>query len=157
MFLRCTAKLCYVIAWERLRIFGVVAEHGSVGAAAAVLHITGPAVTQQLRKLERETGTRLVEPDGRGIRLTAAGHILAGHAKAATVAVSDAERDLATLHDDAAGPQDRGLARRLRLAHPLRVLHAAARRRRGAARPARPARPRGGRRHRRIPGPDAGA
>lgn len=104
MFLCCTTKLCCVIAWERLRVFCAVAEHGSVGAAAAVLHITGPAVTQQLRKLERETGTRLVEPDGRGIRLTAAGHVLAGHATAAAAAVSDAERDLATLHDDAAGP-----------------------------------------------------
>lgn len=104
MFLRCTTKLCCVIAWERLRVFAAVAEHGSVGAAAAALHITGPAVTQQLRKLEREAGTRLVEPDGRGIRLTAAGHVLAGHARAATVAVADAERDLATLHDDAAGP-----------------------------------------------------
>ncbi|OLM18708.1 putative LysR-family transcriptional regulator [Pseudonocardia sp. Ae707_Ps1] len=104
MFLRCTAKLCCVIAWERLRVFAAVAEHGSVGAAAAALHITGPAVTQQLRKLERETGTRVVEPDGRGIRLTAAGHVLAGHARSVAAAVADAERDLAGLHDDVAGP-----------------------------------------------------
>ncbi|MEQ3553752.1 LysR family transcriptional regulator [Pseudonocardia nematodicida] len=93
-----------MIAWDRLRVFAAVADHGSVGAAAAALHITGPAVTQQLRKLERETGTRLVEPDGRGIRLTAAGHVLAGHARAVAAAVAGAERDLATLHDDVAGP-----------------------------------------------------
>lgn len=93
-----------MISWDRLRVFDAVAEHGSVGAAAAALHITGPAVTQQLRKLERETGTRLVEPDGRGIRLTAAGHVLAGHAAAAAATVAGAERDLAALHDDAAGP-----------------------------------------------------
>lgn len=104
MFLSDTAKLGYVIGWERLRVFAAVADHGSVGAAAAALHITGPAVTQQLRKLERETGARLVEPDGRGIRLTAAGHVLAGHASAAATAVADAQRDLAALHDDAAGP-----------------------------------------------------
>lgn len=90
--------------WERLRVFAAVAEQGSVGGAAAALHITGPAVTQQLRKLEREAGTRLVEPDGRGIRLTAAGHVLAGHASAVAAAVADAERDLAGLHEDAAGP-----------------------------------------------------
>ena len=85
-------------------MFAAVAEQGSVGAAAAALHITGPAVTQQLRKLEREAATRLVEPDGRGIRLTAAGHVLAGHATAVVSAVADAERDLASLHDEAAGP-----------------------------------------------------
>lgn len=85
-------------------MFAAVAEHGSVGAAATALHITGPAVTQQLRKLEREAGTRLVEPDGRGIRLTAAGHVLAGHATGVAAAVAGAERDLASLHDEAAGP-----------------------------------------------------
>lgn len=93
-----------MIGWERLRVFAAVAEHGSVGAAAAALHITGPAVTQQLRKLEREAGARLVEPDGRGIRLTAAGHVLAGHASAVATAVADAERDLAALRDEVAGP-----------------------------------------------------
>lgn len=105
-------------------MFRAVAEHGSVGAAAAALHITGPAVTQQLRKLEREAGTRLVEPDGRGIRLTAAGHVLAGHAAVAATAVADAERDLAALHDDAAGPLRIGsVASALRSLLP-EVLHA---------------------------------
>ncbi len=93
-----------MIEWDRLRVFAAVAEHGSVGAAAAALHITGPAVTQQLRKLERETGHRLVEPDGRGIRLTAAGHVLAGYAASVAVAVADAGRDLAALRDEAVGP-----------------------------------------------------
>ncbi|GAA1379022.1 LysR family transcriptional regulator [Pseudonocardia kongjuensis] len=93
-----------MITWDRLRVFAAVAEHGSVGGAAAALHITGPAVTQQLRRLEREAGTRLVEPDGRGIRLTAAGHVLAGHAAAIAGAVADAERDLAALQDEVAGP-----------------------------------------------------
>ncbi|ANY09148.1 LysR family transcriptional regulator [Pseudonocardia sp. HH130630-07] len=93
-----------MIGWERLRVFAAVAEYGSVGAAAAALHITGPAVTQQLRKLEREAGIRVVEPDGRGIRLTAAGHVLAGHTRVVATAVADAERDLTSLHDDVAGP-----------------------------------------------------
>ena len=111
------------MAWERLRVFAAVAEHGSVGAAAAALHITGPAVTQQIRKLERETHTRLVEPDGRGIRLTAAGHVLAGHAATVAVSVADAARDLATLRDDVAGPLRIGsLASALRTLMP-QVLH----------------------------------
>lgn len=93
-----------MIEWDRLRVFAAVAEHGSVGAAAGALHITGPAVTQQLRKLERGTGHRLVEPDGRGIRLTAAGHVLAGYAASVATAVADAARDLAALRDEAVGP-----------------------------------------------------
>ncbi|MDN5917638.1 MAG: LysR family transcriptional regulator [Pseudonocardia sp.] len=92
------------MVWERLRVFAAVAEHGSVGAAAAALHITGPAVTQQIRKLERETHTRLVEPDGRGIRLTAAGHVLAGSATRIATTVAEAERDLATIHGQIVGP-----------------------------------------------------
>ncbi|MET0188577.1 MAG: LysR family transcriptional regulator [Pseudonocardia sediminis] len=112
-----------MIAWERLRVFAAVAEHGSIGAAAAALHITGPAVTQQLRKLEREAGARLVEPDGRGIRLTAAGHVLAGHAGTVATTVADAARDLATLRDDVAGPLRIGsLASALRTLMP-QVLH----------------------------------
>lgn len=93
-----------MMVWERLRVFAAVAEHGSVTAAAAALHITGPAVTQQIRKLERETHSRLVEPDGRGIRLTAAGHVLAGSARRVAATVAEAERDLATLHGHVVGP-----------------------------------------------------
>ncbi|WP_226379287.1 LysR family transcriptional regulator [Pseudonocardia sp. KRD291] len=92
------------MVWERLRVFAAVAEHGSVGAAAGALHITGPAVTQQIRKLERETHTRLVEPDGRGIRLTAAGHVLASSAARIATTVAEAERDLATIHGQIVGP-----------------------------------------------------
>lgn len=93
-----------MVVWERLRVFDAVAEHGSVSGAAAALHITGPAVTQQIRKLERETQSRLVEPDGRGIRLTAAGHVLASSARRVATTVAEAERDLATLHGQVVGP-----------------------------------------------------
>jgi DNA-binding transcriptional LysR family regulator len=97
-------SLAEVITWDRLRVFAALAEHGSVTATAAALHLTGPAVTQHVRKLERETGCRLVEPDGRGIRLTAAGHVLAGHARSVHRAVGAAERDLAEIHGLVAGP-----------------------------------------------------
>ncbi len=67
---------------ERLRVLQAVARHGSVTAAAAELHVTTSAVSQQLTKLERETATTLVERSGRGIRLTDAAQLLAGHASA---------------------------------------------------------------------------
>ncbi|MFP5021252.1 LysR family transcriptional regulator [Pseudonocardia phyllosphaerae] len=117
-----------MISWERLRVFDAIAEHGSVGSAAEALHITGPAVTQQLRKLERETGSKLVEPDGRGIRLTAAGYVLARHAREVAGSVADAQRELAGLQDEVAGPLRIGsLASALRALMPevLNVLTAA--------------------------------
>ncbi|WP_051581184.1 LysR family transcriptional regulator [Pseudonocardia acaciae] len=92
------------LSWERLRVFAAVAEHGSITAAAEALHITGPAVSQHMRKLEREARCRLVEPDGRGIRLTPAGHLLAGSARDIAATVADAQRDLADASGQVAGP-----------------------------------------------------
>ncbi|HEV7629286.1 MAG TPA: LysR family transcriptional regulator, partial [Streptomyces sp.] len=55
---------------ERLRALHAVAVHGSVARAALALHVTPSGVSQQLAKLERESGHRLLEPHGRSVRLT---------------------------------------------------------------------------------------
>src|SRR5699024_6908478 len=94
----------YMLSWERLRIFAALAKHGSITAAAEALHLTRPAVSQQLRKLEREARCQLVEPDGRGIRFTAAGEVVAQSASSLAETVSDTERDLAVLGGQAVGP-----------------------------------------------------
>ena len=60
---------------ERLRTLDALARHGSVVAASAALHVTTSAVSQQLGKLERETGRQLIARQGRGVRLTDAGQI----------------------------------------------------------------------------------
>ncbi|WP_235489077.1 LysR family transcriptional regulator, partial [Frankia sp. AvcI1] len=44
---------------ERLRVLCLVARSGSVGAAADRLHVTASSVSQQIAKLERETGAEL--------------------------------------------------------------------------------------------------
>ncbi|GAB3295529.1 LysR family transcriptional regulator [Epidermidibacterium keratini] len=93
-----------MLSWERLRVLDAVAQHGSIGAAAAALHVTAPAVSQHLRKLSRESGVALLEPDGRGVRLSAAGRVLAEHARVASDAIAHAERDLAELSGEAMGP-----------------------------------------------------
>jgi DNA-binding transcriptional LysR family regulator len=54
----------------RLRALHAVASYKTVLAAGEALHCTPSAVSQQLAKLERETGATLVEKDGRGLRLT---------------------------------------------------------------------------------------
>jgi DNA-binding transcriptional LysR family regulator len=65
---------------NRLRVIDAVARHGSVTAAARELHYSQPSVTHHLGRLESETGAKLVQRVGRGIRLTPAGELLADRA-----------------------------------------------------------------------------
>ncbi|MGI5346826.1 LysR family transcriptional regulator [Streptomyces sp. CA-250714] len=66
---------------HRLRILQMVAEHGTVTAAAQALHYTPSAVSYQLRQLAAEVGVELVVQQGRGIRLTNAARLLLRHAE----------------------------------------------------------------------------
>lgn len=61
---------------RRLVVLRMVAECGTVTGAAAALHYTPSAVSQQLRALARELGAELVVQDGRRIRLTPAARVL---------------------------------------------------------------------------------
>jgi DNA-binding transcriptional LysR family regulator len=83
-----------VLNLERLRVLQAVARHGSVTAAAAELHVTTSAVSQQLARLERESGTTLIERSGRGIRLTDSAVLLAGHAQAILSMAEQAQADV---------------------------------------------------------------
>jgi DNA-binding transcriptional LysR family regulator len=80
-----------------------VARYGSVAAAARALSFSGPAVSQQLAALERETGVRLLERAGRGVRLTAAARILVDHTDALLSQLEAAEADLAALRETVSG------------------------------------------------------
>lgn len=82
------------LGWDRLRIVDAIARTGSVTHAAANLHMTGPAVSQQLRRIESEIGVKVVEPDGRGVRFTAKGKILAGYACQIAELMQRADNDL---------------------------------------------------------------
>ena len=63
----------------QLRTFLAVAETGSVSAAAARLVVTQSAVSASIAALQRSLDLQLVEPSGRGLRLTPAGAIYAGY------------------------------------------------------------------------------
>ena len=89
---------------ERLRALDALAAHGSMADAARALHITPSGVSQQLAKLERESGHRLLVPDGRGVRLTHAGRVLASHAAQIVGRVAVAEADLSELSEEILGP-----------------------------------------------------
>jgi DNA-binding transcriptional LysR family regulator len=70
-----------VTTTARLRALVTVAETGSVRAAAGRLVVTESAVSAAIAALTREVGAPLVERDGRGLRLTAAGQAFAGYAR----------------------------------------------------------------------------
>ncbi|MBO0819235.1 MAG: LysR family transcriptional regulator [Nocardiopsaceae bacterium] len=65
----------------RLRALVAVADCGSVRAAAGRLSVTESAVSAALAALAREVRAPLVERDGRGLRLTAAGESYSGYAR----------------------------------------------------------------------------
>ncbi|MCF8588794.1 LysR family transcriptional regulator [Gordonia liuliyuniae] len=69
-----------------LRSLVAVAATGGVHRAATSLALTQSAVSQHLRRLEREAGRPLVRRDGRGIAFTPAGEELLSHARAILVA-----------------------------------------------------------------------
>ncbi|BCJ42337.1 LysR family transcriptional regulator [Actinoplanes ianthinogenes] len=80
---------------SRLRVLVAVARHGSVTAAAQALHYAQPSVSHHLARLEAETGSRLVQRAGRGIRLTDAGRMLAERAEEILGRLDAAEAELA--------------------------------------------------------------
>ncbi|WP_371614541.1 LysR substrate-binding domain-containing protein [Streptomyces sp. NBC_00454] len=88
---------------RRLRILRAVADHRTVTAAAAALYLTPSAVSQQLAALEQETGHSLLTRSGRGVRLTAAGEILLGHAHEVLAQLERAEAELAAYAGGSAG------------------------------------------------------
>lgn len=63
-----------------LRVLEAVARHGSVTEAARELHYSQPSVSHHLGRLEADTGAKLIQRVGRGIRLTPEGELLAQRA-----------------------------------------------------------------------------
>jgi DNA-binding transcriptional LysR family regulator len=77
-----------------LRYFEAIAELGHLGRAAEQLHLTQPALTRCIRRLELMFGTELFERAGRGIRLTSAGEALLARARRLHVAADETAREM---------------------------------------------------------------
>ncbi|MBD8059435.1 LysR family transcriptional regulator [Cellulomonas sp. JH27-2] len=84
-----------------LEALRAVRSQGGVTGAAAALHLTPSAVSQQVAGLQREVGLPLTERVGRGLRLTPAGEALADAALDVAVAL---ERARAAVDDFAGSP-----------------------------------------------------
>jgi DNA-binding transcriptional LysR family regulator len=80
---------------RQLRYFVTLAEELHFGRAAAREHIAQSAITQQLQRLERELGVRLVERSTHQVRLTCSGHAF----------LLEARRSLAQIQRAAAAAQ----------------------------------------------------
>ena len=88
----------------RLRVLVAVARHGSVTAAARALNYAQPSISHHIARLEAETGARLLQRAGRGVRLTDAGRLLAERAEEIIGRLDAAENELAAHVGLRAGP-----------------------------------------------------
>ncbi|MFJ6028405.1 LysR family transcriptional regulator [Pseudarthrobacter sp. NPDC092424] len=79
---------------RRLEVLVAFARHGSMRNVADILATTTSTVSQQLSALAREVGTPLLEPAGRGVRLTPAGRRLAERAVDILASVEAATAEL---------------------------------------------------------------
>jgi LysR family hydrogen peroxide-inducible transcriptional activator len=83
------------ITLRQLTYFKALAEQRNFGRAADVVHVSQPALSVQIRELEKTLGATLVERQARDVVLTPFGRRILAHAEkvlAATQALSDAAR-----------------------------------------------------------------
>lgn len=78
-----------------LEHFLLVLREGTFTAAARAAHLTQPALSASIARLEDQLGARLFERGRQGARPTAAGSALVPHARAAIAAVEDGRRAVA--------------------------------------------------------------
>ncbi|RYY97606.1 MAG: LysR family transcriptional regulator, partial [Comamonadaceae bacterium] len=90
--------------WTDLRVFLHVCEAGSMTAAATRCHLTLAAVSARVRGLEASLDVVLLQRRARGVAPTAAGEILARHARAVLAQVHALETGLLRRPGDNAGP-----------------------------------------------------
>ncbi|GAA4891714.1 LysR family transcriptional regulator [Actinomycetospora straminea] len=88
---------------RRLRVLAAIARHGTVTAAAEVCRLTPSAVSHQMQALARELDVALLEPVGRGVRLTPAARTLLEHGETLTAQWEQARADLAAHRAGAVG------------------------------------------------------
>ena len=80
---------------DELRCFLLIVEHGSFTAAARPAHLSQPALSAAIRRLEEQFGARLLHRGRRGAEPSAAGRALLPGARAALAAIEDGRRAVA--------------------------------------------------------------
>ena len=88
------------MTFTQLRAFALVAELGSLRAAAAALGVSEPAVSAAMAALRADLGDPLFERTAGGIALTPGGRALAGHARDMVRTADRARREVAAATTD---------------------------------------------------------
>ena len=78
----------------QLQYFSEVVRQKSVTKAAQLLHISQPALSQTIRRLENELGVKLFEKSGKGIQLTAKGRRFYSQISPALGSIHSAAEDI---------------------------------------------------------------
>ena len=110
---------------RQLTYFVAIAEEGQFTRAAQRVSVAQPAVSAQIRRLERELGESLFHRDARAVSLTVAGEALLPHARAALAAAERGRDTIASIRGllqgrlriGVAGPVDSRLAETLGAFH----------------------------------------
>lgn len=89
---------------QQLRLFEAVASHGSYTRAAEAIHLTQPAISIQIKRLEEGLGVSLFEQMGKKIYLTAAGKELYATCQEVFERLNAFEGKLDELRGEVAGP-----------------------------------------------------
>lgn len=95
--------MSYELELRDLRYFETIAELGHLRKAAEKLHLSQPALTSCVRRLQESFGMPLFERVGRGIQLTRAGEVLLSRARSLRVATEEAVREMGEIARGTAG------------------------------------------------------
>jgi DNA-binding transcriptional LysR family regulator len=82
---------------RQLSAFLAIATHGSLGRAAEVLHLTQPALSRTVKRLEEQIGAPLFERNSKGMLLTPVGETLLPHASLMARVAEDASNEIRAL------------------------------------------------------------
>jgi LysR family cyn operon transcriptional activator len=88
---------------RHVRYLKAVVEHGSFTRAAQTLHVSQPALSQQIKELEERVGAQLLDRSGRKIRPTDLGAIYLQHAGRALAELDEAARAVRDVEDLSTG------------------------------------------------------
>lgn len=97
------------VSLRQLRVFASVARHLSFIRAAEELKLTAPAVSMQIKELEREIGLPLFDRTSRQVSLTMIGEYMLSYTRRVLATMRDAEDFVARFRDLKTGPLDVGM------------------------------------------------
>lgn len=86
-----------------LKLFLSAIEEGQIGRAAEREHVVPSAATRRIQELEEIAGFRLLDRNAKGVVPSAAGQIVARHARAALATLDEMYRELSALTEGRAG------------------------------------------------------